>query len=89
MYKEILSDRIFLDKNIQPSSESSLSDLDLFVGGDGTEDDLRKALGGKHPETDASYHLVVLHQGQALVFPSINVNQLEHFNPKAIHCTSW
>lgn len=57
--------------------KSIWSDLDLFVGGDGTEDDLCKALGGKHPETDASYHLVVLHQGQALVFPSMNLKQWE------------
>lgn len=75
---------IFPGKNKQISSESSWSDLDLFVGGDSTEDDLRKALGGKHPETDASYHLVVLYQSQALVFPSMNSKQWKYLNPKQL-----
>ena len=46
--------------------------LDLFVGGDSTEDDLCEALDGKHAETDPSYHLVVFHQCQALVFSGHN-----------------
>lgn len=28
--------------------------LNLLIGCDGTEDDLREALSGKHPKTDAS-----------------------------------
>lgn len=38
------------------------SHLDLFVGGDGTKDDLCEALRWKHPEADASNHAAVLDQ---------------------------
>lgn len=44
------------------TSDLPLPYLDLFIGGDRTEDNLRKALGGKHPETDSSDHLGILHQ---------------------------
>ena len=43
------------------------TDLDLFVGSDGTENYLREALGREHPEADSSNDSVVLDEGQALV----------------------
>ena len=39
-----------------------MSNLDLLIRGDSTEDDLCEALSGEHPEADASDHLLVLGQ---------------------------
>lgn len=45
------------------------SHLDLLVGRDGAKDDLREALGRKHPEADATDHAAVFDEGERLVFP--------------------
>lgn len=37
--------------------------LNLLIGCDGTEDDLREALSGKHPKTDASDDPAILDEG--------------------------
>ena len=44
--------------------------LDLLVGSDSTEHNLGKVLGGEHPETDATNHVVLLNQSQRVVFPA-------------------
>lgn len=43
--------------------------LDLLIGGDSTEDNLREALGGKHAEADPTNDPPVLDQGQSLMLP--------------------
>ncbi|TNN52773.1 hypothetical protein EYF80_037006 [Liparis tanakae] len=43
--------------------------LNLLVGGDGTEDDLREALSGKHPEADAADDSAIFDKGEGLVLP--------------------
>lgn len=47
--------------------------LDLLVGSDSTEHNLGKVLGGEHPETDATNHVVLLNQSQRVVFPAHEV----------------
>lgn len=44
--------------------------LNLLIGRDGTEDDLREALSGKHPKTDASDDAAVFDEGEGLVLPA-------------------
>ena len=43
--------------------------LDLLIGCDGTEDDLREALSGKHPKTDATDDAAIFDKGEGLVLP--------------------
>lgn len=43
--------------------------LDLLVRCDGAEDDLREALSGKHPETNATDDAAVFDEGEGLVLP--------------------
>lgn len=43
--------------------------LHLLIGCDGTEDDLREALSGEHPEADAADDAAVFDQGEGLVLP--------------------
>lgn len=59
--REILSDRIIFNKNVYIFFESSWFDFDLFVGGDGIEDDFCKVLGGKYFEIDVFYYFVVFY----------------------------
>ena len=47
----------------------SSMNLDLLVGSDSTKNNLSKVLGGEHPETDATNHIVLLNQSQRVVFP--------------------
>lgn len=51
------------------AAPTALRYLHLFVGCDGTEDDLREALGGKHPEADAADDTAIFDQGEGLVLP--------------------
>lgn len=44
------------------AEKQKCSHLDLFVGGDGTKDDLCEALRRKHPEADPSDHAAILDQ---------------------------
>lgn len=37
--------------------------LNLLIGCDSTEDDLREALSGKHPKTDASNNSAIFDKG--------------------------
>lgn len=48
---------------------ASEAHLDLLVGRDGAEDDLREALRRKHPEADPTDHAAVFDEGERLVFP--------------------
>lgn len=43
--------------------------LYLLVGCDGTEDDLRESLSGKHPEADATNDTAIFDKGEGLVLP--------------------
>lgn len=43
--------------------------LDLLVRCDGAEDDLREALSGKHPETNATDDAAIFDEGKSLVLP--------------------
>lgn len=41
----------------------------MLIGRDGAEDDLREALSGKHPETDATNDAAIFDEGKRLVLP--------------------
>lgn len=43
--------------------------LNLLIGCDGTEDDLREALSGKHPKADAADDAAIFDEGEGLVLP--------------------
>lgn len=43
--------------------------LNLLIRCDSTEDDLCKALSGKHPKTDASDDTAIFDKGEGLVLP--------------------
>lgn len=46
-----------------------MTHLDLFIGGDGTEHDLSKALSWKHPKADSSYNTAIFNKRESLVLP--------------------
>ena len=60
--------------------------LDLFIGGDSTEDNLCEALCGKHAETDPPYHLGIFHQRQTLVFSAENEKIHPLFSMRVKNC---
>lgn len=49
--------------------------LDLLIGRDGTEDDLREALSWKHPEADPADDASVFDEGEGLVL-SVDVSDV-------------
>ena len=52
-----------IDKHLIYLSKWRIMYLNLLVGCDGTEDNLREALSGKHPKTDASDDAAVFDKG--------------------------
>lgn len=68
-------------------TDRKCSHLDLFVGGHGTKDDLRKALRWKHSEADPSDHTAIFDERERLVLPvkiktCISVRMYLHFISK-------
>lgn len=53
----------------QLSRVNSYMYLYLLIGCDGTEDDLREALSGKHPKADATDDAAIFDKGKGLVLP--------------------
>ena len=54
------------------------TDLDLFIGGHCTKDDLGEALCWEHAEADTANDVVVFDEGQTLVFTRTNGNNVKH-----------
>lgn len=59
--------------------------LHLLVGRDGAEDDLREALSGKHPETDAANDPAIFDEGERLVLP-VEVGDVRLANGHLMAC---
>lgn len=59
--------------------------LYLLIGGDGAEDDLREALSGKHPETDATNDAAIFDEGKRLVLP-VKVEDIRIANRHLMTC---
>lgn len=62
--------------------------LNLLIGCDGTEDDLREALSGKHPKTDATDDAAIFNKGKGLVLP-VKVGDIRTARRLTMTCDMW
>lgn len=61
--------------------------LNLLIGCDGTEDNLREALSGKHPKTDATDDAAIFDKGKGLVLP-VKVGDIRTEHRRPITCVT-